>query len=702
MVSSLPQFFWNNTTQRILSQSNNVSYATRGVYRVYDTQDSRKGDYWFRDFGMVMACSYMTELGFRAVEKWYTIPKITEAFGLHALSEQKHPITGEALYSNPRNYSELPNVVRERLMGSLIGKSSSNLVPRLMKELELQQGAKLDETTAGHVKTLLSSPAKDADSIIQQHLADSGLADHAKTIRAISTLENPTKRTDAIKKLLAEHPHLNTDATQKAIHNAVKLEDARQMGILMDHLHRNLNFGEYMRDTYLNQNSKLSGAVSDVLGSFSQRLTDVQQKGKRELPNLLKELKALPPSKRIETFNKKIDPYRNLLYYKDGVQLVQPEKILKFEQLIDQMRASLKLDSKDSLKQPLAELETFYQDLASPETQKHSLNQFWNHSASELKKNISNKIEALVDDVRKLAPEKARHEALDNKFKDLAFDGKHPEFQQSLDALRDKLKAALPNDATLAPNRAGIKAAMQEFTAKLPDDAVKLLKPLVQHASADEFKRMIVDGMKSKAALELISKTQKNGTWPKMAATVILNLIFYGWAASNFDNKILQPYQQKLVAERGTSQEIVTAGYLGLIPGFAVLSQLIDKTSFPMIRRMSHFNRFALVGGAALATFAGSSYAILQQLVKRPPTKAPQAPQTPPAPSTLYRPGMTLSGNAPAGQPPAFAPAASAMSANRPSPFQGLPSTFSNAGFGQPHGPTFPLFSGKPWIESDN
>ncbi|MCE3236549.1 MAG: hypothetical protein K0Q50_2740, partial [Vampirovibrio sp.] len=34
----------------------------------------------------------------------------------------------------------------------------------------------------------------------------------------------------------------------------------------------------------------------------------------------------------------------------------------------------------------------------------------------------------------------------------------------------------------------------------------------------------------------------------------------------------------------------------------------------------------SVVGGTALATFAGFSYLILQQLVKRPPTKAPQAP----------------------------------------------------------------------------
>lgn len=684
MVSSIPNFLWNQATQKVLSQTNNVSYWVRGEYRVWDTQDSRKGDYYFRDVSMVMACAYMTEMGFRAVEKWYTAPLITKAFELNKLSQQKHAITQAPLYQNARNYPGLPNVVRERLMGSLIGKSSSNLVPSLMKELELRQASKL-EGIADDVKTLLSSPTTQADSIINKYLNEHGLMAQHDSIRSISRLENQARRTDAIRKLITQHPSLN----EKAVENAVKLEDARQMGVLMDHLHRNLNFKEYMQGHYLNSQSKLSGAVGDVLTSFSDRLSDLQQKGRRELPDLLHDLRKLPATKRQDAFNKKIIPYRNLLYYKDGIQLVQPEHIRKFEQLVGQMRGALNSESKNSLQKPIQELEEFYQALEAPEVQNHTLNQLWSHSATDLKKQIASKIEGAIDDVRKLSPDQARHTALDKKFQDLKFDSQHPEFQQKLDTLLDKIKTILPNEANHPVDRHSIKAALQEFTAELPDEAEKLLKPFVKASQPEEFKRMIVDGMKSKTMLDLVSKIQKNGTWPKMAATVILNLIFYGWAASNFDNKILQPYQQKLVAERGTAQDIVTAGHLGMIPGGLVLTQLIDKYSLPMLRKMSHFNRFALVGGAALATFAGSSYLALQQLVKLPPNPAKVPPKPPAAPNT----SSPAIGNPPAAS--AFAPGA-----GKTSPFQSIPSSFSKPGFTPGHGPAFPLFAGP--LNTDN
>jgi hypothetical protein len=104
-----------------------------------------------------------------------------------------------------------------------------------------------------------------------------------------------------------------------------------------------------------------------------------------------------------------------------------------------------------------------------------------------------------------------------------------------------------------------------------------------------------------------------------MIATVALNFIFYGWLASRFDNKILQPYEEKLVARKGTSQDIVTAGYLGLFPAGAILSQMFDKTALPLFKQMNHFNRFVSVGGVALAAFAGSTYGFLKVLEKKTP-----------------------------------------------------------------------------------
>jgi hypothetical protein len=92
---------------------------------------------------------------------------------------------------------------------------------------------------------------------------------------------------------------------------------------------------------------------------------------------------------------------------------------------------------------------------------------------------------------------------------------------------------------------------------------------------------------------------------------------------------------------------------LALIPGLAVLTQLVDKTTpLAAIRQMGSLNRFALVGGAALTTFAGGTYMILQQLLKTPPKNPPQPTSAQPAaaPSALvgrpaFAPAWPAAGN---------------------------------------------------------
>ncbi len=181
-----------------------------------------------------------------------------------------------------------------------------------------------------------------------------------------------------------------------------------------------------------------------------------------------------------------------------------------------------------------------------------------------------------------------------------------------------------------------------------------LLKPLIQtdrlHTVINEadkpvksaewtFKSLIYDGLQSKRLMKQVASIQKNGTWPKMAATVALNFIFYGWLASRFDNKVLQPYQEKLVARKGTSQDIVTAGYIGVLPGLLWLSQLHNKVSAPVFQRMNHFSRFSVVGAGALATFAAATYGTLKVLEKRPPAK-PVTPPGAPASVPPMRPSL--------------------------------------------------------------
>ncbi len=108
-----------NVTQRILSQSNNISYGTRGVYRVKTVDDKRKADYLFRDFYMTFVTAYATELAFRMTDRLYTDPQITELLRLNKLA-----------------YKHMPDVMRSRFFGSLVRESTNSMVPEMLKKLD--------------------------------------------------------------------------------------------------------------------------------------------------------------------------------------------------------------------------------------------------------------------------------------------------------------------------------------------------------------------------------------------------------------------------------------------------------------------------------------------------------------------------------------------------------------------------------------
>jgi hypothetical protein len=632
MSITVPSFFWNNTTQRMLSQSNNISYATRGIYRVHETEGPRKGDYWFRDFGMTMACGYMTELGFRAADTVYAIPLLTEAMQLHQLSQNP-------LYQNARNYSALPEIVRQRMMGSLVNKTSASLVPSLMKELELRQGSKLPDGIRENVQKMLAGPIPEAEALVAQHLDNNGLQAHTEDIQRISAIENPTRRADALAHLKAQHPHL--DITH--VENAVKLEDARQMSILMDHLHRHLNFSDYLEKQYLT-NHKLASVVSDVMKDYADKLTTLQTKGKNELPTLLDELFRLPINKREEAFNKKFNEILGSLELKNGVLLATQTEYQDLQTLGERIRPLLKEQNPPNgivdIKKDIA---GFYTRLANKEqAQHHHLETLWKHTDGDIRSRISKKVEEVLTDVTKLANVgKDRGEAFIEKLDDL----KLSEFlddggKAALDGLKDQVKGLLqqhPAEHVSEDTLKQARKAISDFMGTLSkEDHTTLLRPLVNDHAAKTFKGFLSQSLQSKHMADAIGKIQKNSTWPKMAATVLLNLIFYGFLATNFDNRVLQPFQSKLAKERGSAQEIVTSGYLATIPAALILSQMFDKVSLPMIRRMGYFTRFAVVGGAALATFAGSTYAILMNRLKRSP--APSLVPSAPMPASVSAP----------------------------------------------------------------
>lgn len=124
-------------TQRILSQSNNIGYAARGVYRVNVVPEDRKAEYLFRDFVMTLVTAYLTELSFRITETFYTVPKLTKVLQFPELSklygEQGMDKALHGSFNNIKNQTWFPTFVQKRLLGSLVKSDSNNLVPELIE-----------------------------------------------------------------------------------------------------------------------------------------------------------------------------------------------------------------------------------------------------------------------------------------------------------------------------------------------------------------------------------------------------------------------------------------------------------------------------------------------------------------------------------------------------------------------------------------
>jgi len=686
-VSSNPNFM-NTFSQRVLSQSNNVSYSTRGWYRVKDTEPSRKADYWFRDFGMVMACAYMAEFGFRAVDSMFTVPMITDATQLNRLSQLKHPVTGADLYPGATNYDRLPMVYKNRVMGSLIRPSSSGAVPELMKKLELEKAndlLKADEKSGKteneiqkKVKAVLDSPnAQEAHKLVQDELNARGL--DLEDIQKIAGEENKYRRESKLNQFASG----KTAEQKQKIEEAVKLERARQMRILTEHLQIKMNFGQYVEKNFLDDKNKLSGVVKDALDNIADKTSALYNANgmTAKVKDTFKEVWYLSPDKRKDVFNKKFGELEKGLFFSEGRPIATKAEREEFAKLGDKFRTLLTTEGaqKDGMNPIVEEFKTLFEKigkLSGPTNadpigdiliRREHMNEIYGSMGHDIRDRIFGKIEKTVKDAIGKPSATARHKELENLDKMALDDLLKPRMLKpnSLKMVRDiqkELKDLTVNEIPQTVHEK-INRKLAEFKKTIAEDERFLhldhLKPLFSKTVNDtDIKRLIAEGVSSKTALTAISKIQKSSTWPKTFATVALNLVFYGFAASLFDNKVLQPYEQKLTKERGTSQEIVSAGYMGLLPGAAVLTQMFDKTSLPLFRKMGSFTRFASVGGAALATFAGSTYLILQQMLKNPPKNPPKQAQ-------------------PAEQPARPQPMANAA----PSPFASMASSpFASAG----------------------
>jgi hypothetical protein len=560
-------------TKKVLSKTNDVSYTGRGLYRVDQTPNDRKGDYFFRDFFMVQVCAYMTEIGFRGLDRTYYSPLMTQALNLHKLTSLQYPYlkspTRQAapLYPGARNYEQLPELFRNQAMGSLVSKDTQPLVPKVLKELEIDKLEKQfgsgDKEQFDTLKNLILQPNHDA-LYLEKHvdgkfptLTPAERGQLVNSIKELAYTENLTTRKGKYKAFFKANP-LKGKVPEKALKDAVQLEESRQAGILFDHLHKHLNFDEYMNRMLTNQ-----GQVTD-------------EQAKAVLTHLedLRALHAFQASATNAT-EQKVIPAAKAWVKASGKN--NPKAVREAEQKLTEAR--------NAIAKHLQPDGVFSRGTAA--TQKEVMSQ--NPLA-----HLDRLIAAQKNSDKTAVKEASR------------------KFQAALGSVSDTVKAEHPNHLAQLEQTLSAQFKDEKLAAKLTD--------------------YVAQGFSSKNALDAFKKIQKMGTWPKMLSVVLLNFVFYGGLATQFDNKMLQPYQAKLVKERGTSSDIVKAGYTAFLPSLGLFIGGMTKVAPDWVKRLGHLGRFATVGGLALSTFAGGTLGILKLRLKNPPKNKPQTPSTPGAP----------------------------------------------------------------------
>jgi hypothetical protein len=145
------------------------------------------------------------------------------------------------------------------------------------------------------------------------------------------------------------------------------------------------------------------------------------------------------------------------------------------------------------------------------------------------------------------------------------------------------------------------------------------------HPSKEKLMEYVREGVESKYTREMLKRIQKTGIWPKMALSTILSFFYYGLLVTNLDVDVVRPWQEKLVARRGTAQEIVKPCYLATIPFIGVLAAgMWDKTArffLPRAVRNSYLGRFVAVSGLAVASYFATAGLLIKKALSGPPPK---------------------------------------------------------------------------------
>jgi hypothetical protein len=173
--------------------------------------------------------------------------------------------------------------------------------------------------------------------------------------------------------------------------------------------------------------------------------------------------------------------------------------------------------------------------------------------------------------------------------------------------------------------------------------------------ASETVKGLIGEGALNKLKVLELKAIQKTSFWPKMLVTTALNFILYGVLQSWLDVNIIQPWQKKLFAQRGTTNEVVTPVYWGLIPfGVTLWGLMNDKITPKFIQKMGHVGRFAFAGTAALVAYTGTALGLTAYRLSKPPKNPTPETQF----GTTSQPNPALMGQfvsgAPLQHPPGF------------------------------------------------
>lgn len=148
-----------------------------------------------------------------------------------------------------------------------------------------------------------------------------------------------------------------------------------------------------------------------------------------------------------------------------------------------------------------------------------------------------------------------------------------------------------------------------------------------KQASKNDIKALLIKGMKSQRVQRAIGQVKRSNNWPKMILALGINFVSYGVIANLLDIKVIQPWQDRMVAKRGTVKDVERPAFMALIPGVAIFGGLMY-----LLRNRGYINQLVLSGVTSLLAYTGIAWAGIQKALAKPPKSMQKTPTVPKQP----------------------------------------------------------------------